>query len=252
MVYGIRQIAWQCNVGTLHGSQSLHFPNTHNQKRQRWRARDWERKTSIKADSVHNLKRRSSSEEMLRLCGLFVLGKWTMPMPMPRWIGWHGWLGHGLAWHTETHITGEQCKKAKEKEVNCRLLSENESVCRKATLERPSSHQRHPNKKRSTGFPAPTTIRATQPANNPNNSSFSQSKRGNSPNTVDHFVVPQRFFYLTDPFDTFKLRIPAGKKKTKKKIRKKTCETRETRTKVGRNMGKPNVMFACLWKAGSY
>lgn len=41
------------------------------------------------------------------------------------------WMA-GLAWHTETHIRRTQCMKArKEKEVNCRLLSENESVCRK-------------------------------------------------------------------------------------------------------------------------
>lgn len=43
------------------------------------------------------------------------------------------WLGHGLAHGNAYHIPGEQCKKAKEKEVNCRLLSENESVCRKPT-----------------------------------------------------------------------------------------------------------------------
>lgn len=49
----IRYIAWH----TLHGSHSLHFPNTQSSER--------ERKTSIKADSMHNLKRRSSSEEML-------------------------------------------------------------------------------------------------------------------------------------------------------------------------------------------
>lgn len=96
----IRYIAWH----TLHGSHSLHFPNTQSSER--------ERKTSIKADSMHNLKRRSSSEEMLWLCGLFVLGKWTMPMP--RWIGWLRY-GLGMAWHTETHIKSQANSARKQK-----------------------------------------------------------------------------------------------------------------------------------------
>lgn len=132
------------------------FP-THNQER-REREMHEERKTSIKADSVHNLKRGSSSEEMLCCCSC---------------VGCLFWESgrcrcqdelDGLAWHTETHIRRTQCMKArKEKEVNCRLLSENESVCRKRHS-RPRLRLRlrlsgplipsHSNKKRSTGFPA--------------------------------------------------------------------------------------------------
>lgn len=87
-----------------------------------------QRKTSIKAALVHNLKRRSSE----LLCGLFV---WKVDdgdgQCQDELLGL-AWLGLGLGWlgHTETHIIGNCPRK---KEVNCRLLSENESVCRKTT-----------------------------------------------------------------------------------------------------------------------
>lgn len=67
MVYGyIAWCIWACNRHSM-GVTVYTFP-THNQERKRAREMHGERKTSIKADSVHNLKRGSSSEEMLCCC----------------------------------------------------------------------------------------------------------------------------------------------------------------------------------------
>lgn len=169
-------------MGTSMGVTVYTFP-THNQDREIERHR--ERKTSIKADSVHNLKRRSSSEEMLCCCcysfvWVVCFGKVDDADAKMNWMAWLD-----LAWHTETHIRRTQCKKVrKEKEVNCRLLSENESVCRKRhsrlRLRPETRDQRDPHpipfqQETVNRFSGPATINNWQltQANNPNNSSFS-------------------------------------------------------------------------------
>lgn len=126
MVYGIRYMTFSiwylaCGGLSLNGSHSLHFPKTRDTRNQR--------KTSIKAASVHNLKRRSSELCLVRsaVCGLFVWkvddGDANAKMNCLAWLSLAG--AHGNA-----HQPGDCPRK---KEVNCRLLSENESVCRKTT-----------------------------------------------------------------------------------------------------------------------
>lgn len=86
---------------------------------------------------MHNLKRRSSELCLARsaVCGLFVWkvddGDANAKMNCLTWLGL---AGAGAGAHGNAHQPGDCPRK---KEVNCRLLSENESVCRKTTRRDP-------------------------------------------------------------------------------------------------------------------
>lgn len=95
------------------------FP-THNQERKREREMHGERKTSIKADSVHNLKRGSSSEEMpcCCCCCYVVVAVWVVCFgkvddadAKMNWMAWLG-LAHGNAHQANTVHESKKRKRS--------------------------------------------------------------------------------------------------------------------------------------------
>lgn len=96
MVYGI----WVYGVSHGESGHAIGTPwesqftlSQHTMKR----GRDAERKTSIKADSVHNLKRGSSSEEMPCCCCYVVVAVWVVCFgkvdDADAKMNWMAWLG---------------------------------------------------------------------------------------------------------------------------------------------------------------
>lgn len=121
----------------LHGSRRLHFPKASTQS-------DRSEEKNLNQSWLHNLNAEVIISPPCWIVGLLdVWIVWVVcleseegiPMPIVRWMA-HGNAHHGK-WPAENK---RPAKKERKKEVNCGLLTENESVCRKdkEPLPRPS------------------------------------------------------------------------------------------------------------------